>query len=343
MIHSFYVGCYTKKAHDAGIHLLRFDTESGGLCRAASYYGGESPSFLTRAGHFLYAANEIGNTGKVSALSVNADGALAYLNSAETPGAATCHAALINGFLYAANYGDGSIFGTAVRADGSLGAIVAQVRHEGGGPNPNRQKGPHAHSVTGIPNSDLLIAADLGADRLFCYRQKPDGSLTPDAASPAIPAPAGGGPRHIAAAASGKRFFAVMEMGVSMAGFTKAGAGWQADEACSLLAEDVTEADSAADIHFAANETRLYATVRGKNLIAAFDIDANGVPKRIGAYPTFGDSPRSFCLSADESFVLIAHQASGHVTACPVDKQTGAVGAAVGSVVLDGASCVIKA
>jgi len=343
MIHTFYAGCYTEDPKDKGIHLLRFDASSGELSHGASYYGGESPSFLIRAGNFLYAANEIGNAGKLSALLVGADKALAYLNSVEISGAHTCHIAEMNGYLYAANYSSGNIFGVEILAGGSLGKVVAEVQHKGFGPNLNRQSAPHAHSVNPVPGDNLLIAADLGADKLFCYRQQEDGALAPDAINPAIIAPAGGGPRHMAFHPDGNRFFAVMEMGVSLVCYIKTEDGWRLESDYPLLTGTFTEADTAADIHFAANGTRLYVSIRGKNLISAFQIGADGVPGLIGSYPTFGDSPRNFCFSPDERFVIIAHQASGHVTVCPVDANTGVVGEMLSSIILSGASCVINA
>ena len=81
MLYSFYAGCYTSDPKEKGIHLLRFDTNSGKLHIENSYYGGENPSFILRSGNFLYAANETGRAGKVSALSVGDQNALAFLNS----------------------------------------------------------------------------------------------------------------------------------------------------------------------------------------------------------------------------------------------------------------------
>jgi 6-phosphogluconolactonase len=342
MLYSFYVGCYTKNPEDRGIHLLRFDTEGGGLRLEDSYYGGENPSFIIRSGDFLYAANETGSAGKVSALSVGAGNTLTFLNSREASGAGTCHVAGMNGFLYAANYVSGGIFGVEILPDGSLGGIVTEIRHHGAGPNPDRQKSPHAHSVNPVPNTDLLIAADLGADSLFCYHRRKDGSLAPDSVSPAVAAPAGGGPRHLSFHPGYKRVYAVMEMGVSLVCYKLTEKCLEREAVYPLVEGAYTQADSAADIHLTADGKRLYASVRGKNLLSVFDIDEGGPIRFTGSYPTFGDSPRNFCFSPGEGFVVIAHQASGHVTVCPVNSN-GAVGNALSSVILPGASCVIRA
>jgi len=343
MLYSFYAGCYTSDPKDKGIHLLIFDTSSGKLRVEDSYYGGENPSFLLRSGNFLYAANETGRAGKVSALSVGARNALTFLNSREASGAGTCHLAEMNNYLYTANYESGSIFGLEILSDGYLGKIVSEIQHKGAGPNQDRQKGPHAHSVNPVPGTDLLIAADLGADSLFCYNQRNDGSLVPDSVSPVVSAPAGGGPRHIAIHSGGKLFYAVMELGVSLACYKLTKTGVEFVSVHPLIEGAFTQADTAADIHFTEDGTRLYASVRGKNLISAFSTVDGDSLHFIGSYPTFGDSPRNFCLSPGEEFVLIAHQASGQVTICPIDSKTGAVGDALGYVTLPGASCVIKA
>jgi 6-phosphogluconolactonase len=132
-----------------------------------------------------------------------------------------------------------------------------------------------------------------------------------------------------------------MEMGVSLVCYKLTGECLEREAVYPLIEGDITQA-SAADIHLTGDGKRLYATVRGKNLISVFETGGDGSAKLTGSYPTFGSSPRNFCFSPDEKFVVIAHQSSGHVVACPVDSN-GAVGNALGSVILPAASCVIKA
>jgi len=217
------------------------------------------------------------------------------------------------------------------------------MQHTGSGPNQARQKGPHAHSVNPVPGVNLLIAADLGADSLFCYNQQKNGSLTPDSVSPAVKAPPGGGPRHLAFHSGGKFLYAVMEMGISLVCYELTDTGLKQLAEYPLIEGAFTQADTAADIHFTQDGTRLYATIRGKNLISAFNVRQDSSLQFIGSYPVYGDCPRNFCFSPGEEFVVIANQNSGNVTVCPVDSKTGAVGNSLSSVALPGASCVIKA
>lgn len=343
MNYYFFAGCYTSGSQDKGIHLLRLDSDSGKLSLENSFYGGENPSFLIRQGKFLYAANEVSGTGKASAFSVGNDNQLTLINSREAAGAGTCHIAYMNGFLYGANYESGSIFGVEISADGALGKVVSEIQHEGTGPNQDRQKEPHAHSVNPVPGENLLIAADLGTDKLFCYRQNADGSLKPDGISPAVKSPPGGGPRHLTFSPDVKRMFAVMEMGVSLVSYIISANGFEHESVYPLVKEEIFQRDIAADIHFNPAGTRLYASVRGKNLISVFEFTSAGTLNYTGFFSSGGDSPRNFCFSPDGKFILIAHQSSGDVTICPVNENNGFIGSPLDSVNLQGASCIINA
>ena len=140
----------------------------------------------------------------------------------------------------------------------------------------------------------------------------------------------------------GKRVYVVMEMGVSVVCYKITEKGLEKEAEYPLIKGSFTREDSAADIHFTKDGSRLYATVRGKNLISAFNVRENFSLELIGSFPTFGDSPRNFCLTPDEKYLVIAHQVSGHVVVCPVEKDGGA-GSKVCSVILPGASCIINA
>ncbi|MCL2081409.1 MAG: lactonase family protein [Oscillospiraceae bacterium] len=340
MVYSFYAGCYTGAAEEKGVHLLLMDTDSGELSVAGSFYGGESPSFLCRKGNNLYATNEIGGRGKISALGIRPDGGLDYLNSVQAYGGSACHAAEMRGFIYAANYSGGSLFGAEILPDGSLGRVAVDMRYQGSGPNPRRQEASHVHSVNPAPGTDLLIAADLGTDRLYRFRQLEDGALVQIA--PDVSAPPGGGPRHLAFHPNGRDVYVVMEMGVSVGLYRLKGTELEPAGVYPLLSGEFTAADTAAAVYITAGGERLYASVRGQNLISAFRIGGDGALSLIGSYPAHGDCPRSFCFSPGEEFILIANQNSGNVAVCPVDPVTGGLGGLLGSASLPGVSCIIS-
>ncbi len=49
--------------------------------------------------------------------------------------------------------------------------MASCIQHEGTlGPNKERQEGPHAHQVYLLPNSNLVMSADLGLDKVIVYQ-----------------------------------------------------------------------------------------------------------------------------------------------------------------------------
>ena len=58
----------------------------------------------------------------------------------------------------------------AHRDDGRLGPAIGFVQHTGAGADPKRQKGPHAHMIDSDPSGRLVLAADLGLDKVLLYR-----------------------------------------------------------------------------------------------------------------------------------------------------------------------------
>ena len=84
-----------------------------------------------------------------------------------------------NRFLFTANYTDGTVSAFSIKPDGSLGSLIVKLVHEGSGPNPQRQKTPHAHFVMLTPDEKHLCAVDLGIDKIMVYDfDKNTGTLT---------------------------------------------------------------------------------------------------------------------------------------------------------------------
>ena len=161
------------------------------------------PSYLALSGlhKVLYVASENSGEGRISALRLDADG-LTLLGSVATGGHAAVHLAIdqTGRWLAVANYRgepksqDLSVAVFPIRVDGMLGDLAASGRHEGSGPDPDRQATPQTHCVAFSPDNRLLAAVDLGTDGLWLYRfDAATGAL--ELASQAK-LPAGSGPRH---------------------------------------------------------------------------------------------------------------------------------------------------
>ncbi|HXL11292.1 MAG TPA: lactonase family protein, partial [Gemmatimonadales bacterium] len=199
-----HVGTYTEGTRSEGLYLLRMDRRSGKLQRIGSVDAGPNPSFLAIHPHrrVLYAVNEL-EKGAVSAFTIAKDtGALTRLNEQPSEGGAPCYVSLDRSgrVVLVANYGAGSIALLPVGANGALDPAAQVVQHAGTGPNAERQAAPHAHCILADPSNRFVLAADLGADRVFVYGLGLDGKSlrhVEGGGGDAVMRP-GAGPRHIA-------------------------------------------------------------------------------------------------------------------------------------------------
>lgn len=46
------------------------------------------------------------------------------------------------------------------------------IQQKGTGPNKDKQESPHAHSVWVDPSKQWVLCCDLGADRIFIYKNQ---------------------------------------------------------------------------------------------------------------------------------------------------------------------------
>ncbi len=93
------------------------------------------------------------------------------------------------------------------------------MQHTGKGSNPERQEGPHAHSIDLSPDNRFAMVDDLGLDELLVYKfDAAKGSLTPND-PPFAKLDAGAGPRHFALHPTGKFGYVIAEMGHTVTAF----------------------------------------------------------------------------------------------------------------------------
>src|SRR5229473_3978998 len=210
-----YVGTYTEDGSKSkGIYAYRYDPATAEITSAGMAAETVNPSFLAvHPNHrFLYAVNEVGNykgqkSGAVSAFEIDrVTGKLTLLNQVASKGADPCYIIVdkTGKYVLVANYTGGSIAVFPILADGKLGEASAFIQHTGKGTNPERQEGPHAHSIDLSPDNRFAMVDDLGLDELRVYKfDAAKGSLTAND-PPFAKLDAGTGPRHFALRPDGK-------------------------------------------------------------------------------------------------------------------------------------------
>jgi len=324
-----YVGTYTGGA-SRGIYGYRFQTSNGKLKPLGLAAVASNPSFLVAHpdGRFLYAVNEDA-TGMVSAFLIDPkSGKLALVNQASSRGDGPCHLALDRSgrWLAVANYGSGSVAVLPLRKDGGLGEAAAFVQHSRSGPNAERQKGPHAHCVLFSPDDRFLLAADLGADKIFVYRFDPEsGALAADD-PPFATVEAGAGVRHLAFHPNGRVLYAINELASTVTAFRYDPATGALSEfqTAPTLPPAYTGASTAAEIAVNAAGTMVYGSNRGLDSMALLVIDPRKFTlSALEFTPLLGRTPRHFTLDPRGGYLLVANQGSNSITTYTVHPRTG--------------------
>jgi len=332
-----YVGTYTEEGSKSkGIYAYRFDPTTAKITAIGLVAETVNPSFLAMHpnGHFLYAVNEVGkykdqSSGAISAFAIDrVTGQLTLLNQMPSRGADPCYVSLDKSGKYVliANYTGGSVAVFPLLEDGRLGEASAFVQYQGHGKNPERQEGPHPHSIDVSADNHFALVDDLGLDRLIAYRfDAAKGSLTPNP-SVSIKVEPGAGPRHVAFHPSGKFGYVINEMQSTFTAFAydAAGGALHSLQTISTLPEGFTGHNDAAEVQVSPSGKFLYASNRGHDSIAVFAIDpTRGTLTLVEDVPTGGKIPRSFAIDPTGSFLLAANQKSDNLVVFRIDARTG--------------------
>ncbi|WP_433270536.1 lactonase family protein [Actinosynnema sp. CS-041913] len=318
-----YLGTYTTwPGGGPGLGLAVYDAATGRLRSTGVVKGVPNPSFVITAGRRVYAVNEQ-SKGTVTALAVGADGVPKVVNTQSTGGADPCHLVLHRGHVLAANYSSGSVSVHPVRPDGGLGPRTDLARHEGSGPDPDRQEGPHAHQVLADPAGEFLLAVDLGADAVFSYRLDDEGKLTRVAAARLHP---GAGPRHLAFHPSGRFAYIANELDSTVVVASYAGGVLTpVGKLDTLPAGAPTKPRNyPAEVVVSADGRFAYLSNRGHDSVAVFAVEQGGGSLRLlEATPVGGEFPRHIALDPTGRLLFAANQNSNTVTTFGVDRVTG--------------------
>lgn len=337
-----YVGTYTQEGSESkGIYAYRFDLDTGRLAPIGLAAETINPSFLAvDPNHrFVYAVNEISDykgekSGAVSAFAIDhATGKLILLNQVASRGGDPCYITIdkTGKNVLVANYAGGSVVIFPILEDGRLGEASASVQHSGHGTNPQRQEGPHAHSIDLSPDNRFALVDDLGLDQTLVYRfDNAKGSLAPNdnekSNTTIAKADPGAGPRHLAFHPSGRFAYVINEMQSAISAFRydAATGGLQPLQTISTLPKGFSGHDEAAEIQVHPSGKFLYASNRGHDSIAVFAIDGNkGTLTPIEYVSTKGASPRHFEIAPTGSLLFVANEKSDNIVVFRINPQTG--------------------
>ncbi|NOG46626.1 MAG: lactonase family protein [Calditrichaeota bacterium] len=326
-----FVGSYTENS-DQGIEIYQVD-ESGRLTLKSVQKNIDNPSYITISPDkkYLYAANELmnytdKNGGYISSYSINQEtGGLTFINKIFSEGGAPCYITTSNDgqFLLVSNYMQETVASFLVN-NGKIEKAVSVIKHNGQGPNTNRQDASHMHSIRLDKKNNIAFAADLGADKVYVYDfDKENGELSEKENS--ISLAAGAGPRHFEFSKDGKTIYILNELNSTIEIFkiNKENGNRNHIQTISTLPKDYSNKNYPADIHISPSGEYLYTSNRGHNSIAIFEIRKDDTLKMLGTNAVHGDWPRNFMIDPLGKYLLVANQKSKNIVTFSIEKNGG--------------------
>ena len=351
-----YVGTYSSPqgpegspGRGEGIYLFEMDTATGALKQRNVFANPRNPSWLSLSPSrkHLYSCDELHHykgksSGAVSAYSVDAsNGNLTLLNTVSSEGDGPAHISVhpSGRYVFAANYGGGSISVLPVLSNGSLGAAT-DVHVDKGPLGPlhatsappgsfaiSGHDAPHAHMIEADPTGKRIISTDLGMDKILVWNfDLEKGKLTPNNPHE-VSVPPGDGPRHFVFHPNRRWFYCIQEEGSAVIAFdydVSTGKLTQ-KQTVSTLPKGCVGTNFCSELRISPDAKFLYGANRLHDSIAWFSIGPDGTLTAAGEEWTRGDYPRSFTIDPAGDFVYCCNQRADCVTTFRVNKQTGAL------------------
>jgi 6-phosphogluconolactonase (cycloisomerase 2 family) len=360
-----YIGTYTgapgpRGRSGQGIHLCELNLFTGELTvlrvvAPALPATGTTPSTaspstiaLDPSGTHLYAGNEYGPPGAVSAYAINrATGDLTLLNVQPAVGAPAHVSVDQEGrYLLSAEY-SGSWFEVfPILPGGLLGPAVYQVQTIGNVDTSFRTKpatnappgsfafsaheGPngHPHQMEADPSNLWVLGSDAGQDRIYVWKLSLGGTppLTP-AATPFVNTPAGDGPRHFAFHPNGVWMYSIQEEASTIM-------FWDFDRSTGVLVPQqiipsvppgFTGTNFTSEIRVSADGDFVYGANRLNDTISVFKIGRDGRLTQTSHVSTMGDYPRIFTIDPSGRFMVVGNQFADNLTTFSVNPGNGSL------------------
>ena len=335
-----------------GIYFADFDSTTGKLTEpvlAAEYQG---PGFLAMhpTKPILYAVGQptkpfANGTSAVATFSIGMDHTLKFLSEVSTGGKGACHLTIDDAgrTIAVANYSDGHISTVRLDENGMPGEVVSMIANKGSGPSKPRQEGPHAHGVYFDKANKYLFVPDLGLDQVFVYPFDAATSKLGEPLPSLVTAP-GAGPRHMTFSADEKFAYVIDELNSTLtaAQFDSNSGKFTVLGTTPTLPMDFTAANKAAEVEIHANGNFLYASNRGHDSIAVYQLDPKtGDLTFLQHAPCGGKAPRHFKIDPSGKWLLCAHQDSNKIGVLALDPQTGLLGSPSNTVSAPNPICLL--
>ncbi|WP_203256937.1 lactonase family protein [Hyunsoonleella ulvae] len=328
----FYTGSYTGQGTPAenpegkGIGCFEFNLETGEITEK-SYTKQRNPSYLVISDDkkYLYAVEETQENlkPKVHAYKIENNGGLRLINSQPINGDYACHLAIIENKLVLASYMSGNILSYPINADGSLNPYSQDIRHEGVGPNKERQEAAHAHMIYPFADNQMF-AVDLTLDTAKAYQWQDKEQKWQSNPVLDISIEPGSGARHMVMDNNQEFAYVLGELTGEIFVVDVKKSDSKSIQKISFIPENHDGAIGGAAIRMHPNGKFLYASNRGSETIAIFKIDAQSKQlSLVGHQSTYGKTPRDFNIHPEGKWLVVANQDSNSLVVFEINTNDG--------------------
>lgn len=328
----FYTGSYTQDGAPAvnpkgdGIGCFQLNSETGEV-QLLHYTKQRSPSYLVISDdkQFLYAVEEMYATlnPKIYAYKIEKDASLTLLNSQNITGDYACHLAIIKDRLVIANYVSGNALSYPILADGSLAPLSQEIKHEGRGPNKERQEAAHAHMIYPFSDNNMYVI-DLTLDTAKAYQFDEKNEEWFANSDADIKIDSGSGARHMIMDENEDHAYVLGELTGEVFVSDLQDSHKKITQKISFIPKHQDGAIGGAAIRIHPNGTFLYASNRGTETITIFKIDKKtGTLVLVDYQSTQGKTPRDFNIDETGNWLITANQDSDNLVIFQINQQTG--------------------
>ncbi len=323
-----FVGGFTKPG-EKGLSVFEFNKRSGNLKLISESDVGPSPSYFYYSGEkgLIYVLNEVMEFkgsfgGGLTTLKYDTkSGIFEKMNEVLIPYGGPCYISMSpdRGFLFVANYPNGSVAVVKLDGNGIPETITDTILYVKSSPDDSR-----AHMIINDPAGERVYVADNGLDRIMIYDFDSNTGKLILVNNGTVLLPEGSGPRHFVFNADGSKMYVINEQGSTVMAFNvDKKEGLKLVQTLPTVRKGFEGNNYCADIHIGKSGKFLYGSNRGENTIVTFMVGNDGLLSLAGHTSCGGDWPRNFVIDPSGNYLLVGNQKSGNISLFRIDKKTG--------------------
>lgn len=287
-------------------------------------------SFLTHhpTKPVIYSVNRV-NDGEIRTYAYDdSTGTIELIDSHSSMGTDPCYVSVdaTASVVFIANYTGPNIAMYRLQPDGTIADNATTIEHQGSSIHEERQQTPHPHSIRPDPANRVVFVPDLGTDNVHSYAfDHQQGAIEP-ADQPFVKIAPGAGPRHLAFNPRQPYCYVINELNATITtlSYDPSSSRITPEETTSTLPDGFTGHRQAADIHVHPTGDYLYASNRGHDSIAIFEINQQtGQIEQLAFESTRGEWPRNFVIDPTGTYLFVENRHSDSVISYRINLETG--------------------